>query len=274
MLGSTLLRYFTDNDLFQVTGTARETSSVRGLPEKYLCNINFGIDIRSEDSVHKLVSNIKPDFVINCVGVVKQLPSSQDPLTILPINALFPHILSKICLDSGAKLIHFSTDCVFSGEKGMYKESDIADARDIYGLSKYLGEIKGPNLLTIRTSIIGHELNTNQSLLEWFLSQKSSVKGYRRAIFSGFPTIEIAKILENYIIPNTELSGLYHISSDPISKFELLNMTANIYDKEIDIIADDSIQIDRSLDSSLFRKTTGFHPRPWSDLLLSMHDYG
>ena len=274
MLGSTLLRYFTDKSFFEVTGTARETSSVIGLPEKYHSNIIFGVDIRSEESIHKLLSKVKPDLVINCVGVVKQLPSSQDPLIILPINALFPHILSKICLDLGARLIHFSTDCVFSGAKGMYKESDNPDAKDIYGLSKYLGEINDSNSLTIRSSIIGHELNSNQSLLEWFLSQKSSVKGYTKAVFSGFPTLEIARILEYFVIPNKELNGLYHISSDPISKYELLKIVAKIYKKDIDIIADDSVQIDRSLDSSLFRNNTGFRPQSWSDLLLSMHDYG
>jgi dTDP-4-dehydrorhamnose reductase len=137
-----------------------------------------------------------------------------------------------------------------------------------------LGEINDSNSLTIRSSIIGHELNSNQSLLEWFLSQKSSVKGYTKAVFSGFPTLEIARILEYFVIPNKELNGLYHISSDPISKYELLKIVAKIYKKDIDIIADDSVQIDRSLDSSLFRNNTGFRPQSWSDLLLSMHDYG
>jgi dTDP-4-dehydrorhamnose reductase len=274
MLGSTLLRFFVDKSSCEVFGTARTSSSVQSLPDKYLSHLIFGVDIESNNSLLSLLSEVKPDVVINCAGVVKQLPSASNPLVTLPINSIFPHLLSKMCLLSGARLIHFSTDCVFSGSKGMYIESDIPDARDLYGLSKHLGEISDSNSITIRTSIIGHELNTNKSLIEWFLSQNDQVKGYTKAVFSGLPTIEIANIIEDYILPNTNLNGIYHVSSDPISKYELLNTVANIYNKKIEIIADQTLSVDRSLDSTLFRNATGFKPKPWSELLVSMRDFG
>ena len=166
-----------------------------------------------------------------------------------------------------------STDCVFSGLKGGYKESDFPDANDLYGRSKFLGEVDYPNAITLRTSIIGHELNGSRSLVDWFLSQSGSVSGYGKAIFSGLPTVEIAKIIRDFVIPNPHLHGVYHVSADPISKYELLKLLAIKYDKSIHIDLDNSVVIDRSLNSNKFRSLTGFKPAHWGKLIDTMHNF-
>jgi dTDP-4-dehydrorhamnose reductase len=205
--------------------------------------------------------------------LVKQLSSSEDPLLTLPINAILPHRLAEVCSVTNSRLIHLSTDCVFSGREGMYSEIDIPDASDLYGLSKRLGEVTRDNAITLRTSIIGHELRGQRSLLDWFLAQEGTVSGFSRAIFSGLPTIEIAKVIEKYIVPNSTLTGLYHVSADPIDKYSLLNLVAKIYDKKIIIKEDSSLKVDRSLDSTLFRKATGYTPPCWVDLISEMFHF-
>ena len=204
---------------------------------------------------------------------MKQLSDANDPLIALPINSLFPHMLARCCAEHGARVIHMSTDCVFSGSKGGYLEDDITDAHDLYGVSKRLGEVDYPNAVTLRTSIIGHELNGNRSLIDWFLSQDGSVKGFTEAIFSGLPTVEIARIIKNYVIPNEELCGVYHVSADPINKYDLLNMVAIIYGHKAEIIKDDNFKIDRSLDSSRFRALTGFKPATWHEMITTMKNF-
>ena len=190
----------------------------------------------------------------------------------MAINATLPHRLAQYCWLSGARLVHISTDCVFNGSRGNYRESDFPDAGDLYGRTKYLGEVDYPHAVTLRTSIIGHELESARSLISWFLSQTGSVKGYRKAVFSGLPTIEIARIIRDFVIPNPELTGLYHLSAAPIDKCALLSLVARTYGKEIDIIPDESIIIDRSLNSDHFRNATGFAPESWPDLVSTMHE--
>jgi dTDP-4-dehydrorhamnose reductase len=169
--------------------------------------------------------------------------------------------------------VHMSTDCIFSGAKGMYTEADMSDAKDLYGRSKYLGEVDYPHAITLRTSIIGHELNGGHSLVGWFLSQQGSVKGFRRAIFSGLPTVELARVIRDHVIPHPELHGVHHVSADPINKFDLLTLISNIYGKKIDIAADDNFIIDRSLDSTRFREATGYQPPPWPELVRRMCEF-
>jgi dTDP-4-dehydrorhamnose reductase len=166
-----------------------------------------------------------------------------------------------------------STDCVFSGAKGMYTELDASDAKDLYGRSKYLGEVDYPNSVTLRTSIIGHELNGARSLIGWFIAQQGSVSGFTKAVFSGLPTVELAKVIRDHVIPHPELRGLYHVSSEPINKFDLLTLVASAYGKSIDIKPDDRLVIDRSLDSSRFREATGYQPPAWSELVRRMHEF-
>ena len=215
-----------------------------------------------------------PDVVVNCIGLVKQLAQAEDPLVAIPINALLPHRLARLCDLAGARLIHLSTDCVFDGSRSMYAESDCSDAKDLYGRSKYLGEVNYGNAVTLRTSIIGHELSSAHGLVNWFLSQQGEVKGYTRAIFSGLPTVELARVLRDFVITKSELRGMYHVSAEPISKFELLGLVAQTYGKTIEITPDASVAIDRSLDSSRFRGVTGYAPPSWLNLVRDMHQFG
>jgi dTDP-4-dehydrorhamnose reductase len=187
---------------------------------------------------------------------------------------LLPHRLARHCALAGARLVHISTDCVFSGARGGYLESDPSDAMDLYGRSKYLGEVDYPHAITLRTSIIGHELGTAHGLVGWFLSQRSSVKGYRRAVFSGLPTVELAKLIRDHVIPRTELRGLYHVSAAPIDKYSLLGLISDTYDFRIEIVPDDQVVIDRSLNSSRFRAASGWNPAEWPALIQAMRDFG
>lgn len=274
MLGNAIFRFFSNNPEYETTGTARSTHTTMFFPEKTRKRIITGVDVENIDSLIKIFQATNPDLVINCIGLVKQLAESEDPLSAIPINSILPHRLARLAAVSGGRLIHFSTDCVFSGQTGNYKESDTPDARDVYGTSKYLGEVDYKNAITLRTSIIGHELEGSRSLIGWFLAQTGSVKGFRRAIFSGLPTVEVARIVQNYVIPHPELHGLYHLSAEPINKMNLLTLVAQEYNKSVRIEADDTLVIDRSLDSTRFRLATGFTPKPWPELIREMRDFG
>lgn len=232
--------------------------------QKTLDNVDVG-DIKK---VEAIVKKIKPDVIINAVGIIKQIESSKDVVKTLNINSIFPHQLAEIAENFGARLICISTDCVFNGKKGNYTEEDISNAGDLYGKSKNLGEVVGKNCLTVRTSIIGRELRTAHSLVEWFLGNKGKkVKGFVNAVYSGFPTIYLAEILENIIFKFKNLSGLYHVSSEPINKFELLQLIKDAYKIDIEIERFEDFYIDRSLDSTKFRKATGFEPPDWKKLV-------
>lgn len=274
MLGNAVLRLFAQDNVHQVFGSIRSTGALRLLPRELHSNVICGVNVENIDSLTHLFAVVHPDVVINCVGLVKQLAEADDALAAIPINALLPHRLARLCEVAGARLVHMSTDCIFSGAKGMYTEADASDAKDLYGRSKYLGEVDYPHAITLRTSIIGHELDGVRSLIGWFLAQEGSVKGFKRAIFSGLPTVEIARVIRDHVIPQPELHGLYHVSAEPISKFDLLTLVAQTYRKTIDVSADDQLVIDRSLDSTRFRQVTGFAPKPWPELIRSMRDFG
>ena len=272
MLGNAVFKMFAYDDNYRVQGTIRSKKSISLFPENIRDLLVSGVNIASDEEIFTLFEEVQPNIVVNCIGIVKQLADANDPLVALPINSLLPHRLANICKLSDSRLIHMSTDCVFTGRKGMYTEEDVTDSLDLYGVSKRLGEVDCPNAVTLRTSIIGHELNGNRSLVDWFLSQKGSVRGFSQAIFSGLPTVVIARLIRDYVIPNSDLTGIYHVSADPINKFDLLSLISNIYRKEIQIIKDNSLQIDRSLDSSKFRVATGYRPATWTELIKSMHD--
>jgi len=273
MLGHVLLRYLSEHSDYDVYASAR---SLSGLQKHFSHNLfskfrTDPVDAHYFDSVIRALASIQPDIVINCIGIIKQLPSASDPLTAITVNAQLPHRISLICRTAGARLIHISTDCVFNGGKGMYTESDESNAEDLYGRTKYLGELNYQHCVTMRTSIIGHELKGRYGLVEWFLAQMGHVHGFRKVIYTGFPTIEVARIIHNYILPNSELYGTYHVSSEPISKYDLLRKIAQEYDKKIVVEPDDTFVVDRSLDSSVFRKTTGYQPPSWDELIKMMH---
>lgn len=274
MLGSTLFRALSREQNFQTFGTVRSNSDIRNFAPELHDALIPNIHLEVESGILSAIAIAKPDIVINCVGIIKQLPNANDHLESLAINSTLPHRLAKYCIAIGARFVHFSTDCVFSGKRGAYTEEDFADAYDLYGRTKFLGEVSYENSITLRTSIIGHELNRAKSLLDWFLAQRVEVKGFRKAIFSGLPTIEIARVIKEFVVPNRELTGIYHLSVDPINKYDLLRLIAHTYRKEIQIVPDDNVVIDRSLNSDRFRLATGYHPKSWPDLIENMHrDY-
>jgi dTDP-4-dehydrorhamnose reductase len=274
MLGSAVFRFFAQSPGYSVIGSVRSPDTVHLLPKALHGQIVGGVDVHDMDSVLRLFEQVRPDIAINCAGLVKQLAGGNDPLTALPINALFPHRLLRLCKVARTRLIHISTDCVFDGAKGMYTESDVADAKDMYGLSKYLGEVRDPQAITLRTSIIGPELSSAHGLVGWFLGQSAAVKGYTRAIFSGLPTVELARVMRDFIIPRADLSGLYHVSAEPISKHDLLLLVAREYGKSIEVVPEGKLVIDRSLDSTRFRADTSYAPPSWPQLVRAMHEFG
>ncbi len=271
MFGSAVFKLFAEHGGFDLTGTIRSELAKRYFPVEWHENMIIGLDILDDDSLTRIVETTNPDVVINCAGLVKQQATANDPLIVLPVNSMYPHRLAAICESSGARLIHVSTDCVFDGSKGNYVESDPSNATDLYGRSKYIGELNNkPHAITLRTSKIGHELNSQAGLIEWFLSQSGPISGYKRAIFSGLPTVEVARVIIDYVLPKPDLCGLYHVSSAPISKFDLLSLVAEIYDKNIEIIPDNEFTIDRSLNSERFQTETGYRAPEWPALVEAM----
>lgn len=273
MLGNAVFRYFAAQTAHEVVGIIRSIRSAELLPADLRDRVAEGGDVEDMAALVRLFDRHRPTVVINCVGLVKQLDDAKDPLAAIPVNSILPHRLARLSSLIGARLVHLSTDCVFSGDKGMYLEGDLPDAHDVYGRTKLLGEVDYPHAVTLRTSIIGHELSGHHSLVCWFLSQEKAVRGFSRAIFSGFPTVEIARIVDRFVLPRPALSGLYHLSADPIDKFSLLKLVAATYGKAIRIDEDASFVIDRSLDSSRFRAATGFQPDDWPTLVQRMHDF-
>jgi dTDP-4-dehydrorhamnose reductase len=273
MLGNAMFRLLHDSSPHDVWGSVRTARSASQLPSHLRERVLIGANVEDADSLTDLLIAVRPTVVINCVGLVKQLAEANDPLAAIPINSLVPHRLARLTRLAGGRFIHFSTDCVFSGKHGGYNEGDQPDAYDLYGRSKLLGEVDGPSTLTLRTSIIGHELQGAHSLINWFLSQEGSVRGFRRAIFSGMPTVCIAEVVRDYILPRPDLEGLYHLSAEPIDKHSLLALVAQIYNKPINIVPDDDLVIDRSLNSQRFRKATGFVPMDWPALVSRMKDF-
>lgn len=226
-----------------------------------------GVDVRSLERLMEVFADFRPDAVINAVGIVKQRATSKESIPSLEINSLLPHRLAVLCNGVNARLIHMSTDCIFSGRKGNYLESDPSDAEDLYGKTKFLGELHDSHCLTLRTSIIGRELSRHQSLLDWFLSQTGTVKGFRKAIYSGFTTTEMSRIIEQMLTEHREASGVYHVSSDPINKYELLRLFREKFGHQIEIVADDTFNCDRSLDSTRFRAEFNYEPPSWAAMI-------
>jgi dTDP-4-dehydrorhamnose reductase len=227
-----------------------------------------GMDVTHADHLLEVFRKVRPEAVVNCVGIIKQLGASKDPVASLTINSLLPHRLSRLCEFTGSRLVHVSTDCVFSGDSGNYKESDVSDAVDLYGRTKYLGEVTDPHCVTLRTSIVGREIETRLGLIEWFLSQRGQViRGFNRAVFSGLTTPEFARVIRRVITRERELLGVWQVSSQAISKHDLLVMASRWFGWDGAIVPDDSVICDRSLDSTLFRGRTGYQPPGWEEML-------
>lgn len=274
MLGNAVYRLFAMSPGYTVVGTVRSAATKIPLPEGANGRLLIGVDVEQSDSLVTTFEKVRPDIVINCIGLVKQLATGKDPLVTLPINSMLPHRLARFAALVDARLIHISTDCVFTGNKGDYSESDAPDAQDLYGRSKLLGEVDYSNAITLRTSIIGTELDGEHGLVGWFLAQNGAVKGYSKAVFSGLPTTVLAQVMRDYVLPNPALRGVWHVSAAPITKYDLLKLVAAEYGKAIDIVQDDQLVIDRSLNSARFRTETGWVPPSWPHLIASMRQFG
>jgi dTDP-4-dehydrorhamnose reductase len=230
-----------------------------------------GVDVTNPDALIGAFRAARPEVVLNCIGIIKQLKEAKNPLLSLTVNAVLPHQLAQLCAVAGARLVHISTDCVFSGKKGNYTEDDVSDAEDLYGRTKFLGEVHEAHCLTLRTSIIGRELETRSGLIEWFLSQRGNkIKGFRKAIYTGFTTHELARVIENILLKHADLGGLWQVSSEPINKYELLSIAKPVFGWEGEIVPDDAFVCERSLDSTRFRNKTGYQPPSWQAMLEEM----
>jgi dTDP-4-dehydrorhamnose reductase len=228
----------------------------------------FGVDAFHFDTVIQAFGQVKPEVAINCIGIVKQVPLGKDPVASLEINSLFPHRLAGLCGDSRVRLIHMSTDCVFSGRRGGYTEQDVPDAEDLYGRSKLMGEIQGPGCLTLRTSMVGRELGTQNGLLEWFFNNRNrKVQGYTEAYFSGFTTLKLAEIIAQVMEKHPELQGIYHLASQPISKYELLCLVRDVFEHPVEIEPCSEVRVNRTLDGRHYREVTGFTSPSWEDMI-------
>ena len=229
------------------------------------------ISAETFETVIRAVADVRPDVVVNCVGIVKQAREASDPVSSILVNSLLPHRLGELCRAVDARLIHVSTDCVFSGRAGRYTESDIPDPEDLYGRSKLLGEVADGDSLTVRTSIIGRELRRSNGLLEWFLGQAGkTVRGFREAIFSGLSTAALAEILATVISDHRGLTGMRHVASEPISKFDLLQLLKDAYGLEVDIVPDDEVVSDRSLDGTRFEQETRLRTKTWPEMAAAL----
>ncbi len=225
-------------------------------------------DITDDTALERALGQAKPEAVINCVGLIKQRDEASDEALTLRVNAEFPHRLAKRCGEAGARLIHFSTDCIFAGTKGNYTESDPSDAADLYGQSKHQGEVADAHSATLRTSVIGHELATNLALLDWFLSQHGqAISGFTKAIYSGFTTLEMARIVDRILTQHPALSGVWHVASESISKFALLQLCREKLGWEGVIEPNDEFVCDRSLNADRFNQATGYTPPSWEAMI-------
>lgn len=273
MIGSAMFRVLAADSAHETLGTVRGASDLRFFGELTAKQIVTDVDVENYDALLRALVSVRPEVVVNCVGATKHKAAGNDPLTAIPLNAMLPHRLAKLCEGFGARLIHVSTDCVFSGRQGNYMEGDLPDAEDVYGRTKALGEVDYPHAVTLRTSTIGHELHSNYGLLEWFLNQRNRCQGFRRAVFSGLPSITFAQIVRDFVIPRSDLQGLYHVAGRAIAKSELLEVIAGVYEKEIEIVPDDTLVIDRSLNAERFSAVTGYKAPDWVTLIKAMHKY-
>ena len=265
MMGSTISRLIKNDKRFKILCTYKDYHKIKLI--KLQKNQKKKLNVFDFNELKRIIFRFKPDFIINCVGLIKQLSNKKNINKIKFLNTNLPKKLSIIAKNKNFKIIHLSTDCVFSGKKGNYKESDKCDAIDLYGISKFKGEVDSKFVLNIRTSIIGHELTSSNSLLNWFLNQKE-INGFKKAFFSGLTTLELSKIIINEIIEkNKIINGLFHISGPRISKLNLLKIVKRIYKKKTIINIDNSFKIDRSLNSNKFTKLINIKKKSWPNMI-------
>jgi dTDP-4-dehydrorhamnose reductase len=273
LLGHMLFQVLSEKKDWEVLGTARNKEVKKLFSPKICNNLIDGFDANSEDDLIEIFDKYSPDIVINCISVTRALLSSGSPLDLIPIFSVLPHRLLKLSVLHNVRLIHISTDGVFSGAQGFYSEQDIPDSHDLYGMTKQLGELNSGNAITLRSSFIGPELQGNTGLLNWFLSQEQECKCFSDVIFSGLTTFEFSKIIRDYVIPNGGLHGLYHVASSPISKYDLLKIVAQRYKKDIKLIPINNPVSNRSLNPYKFNVATGYKAPEWTELIEVMAAY-
>lgn len=267
LLGNAIFNVFGESRRYQVAGTIRDNSIRDHFASDLLENLIVVKDLENIDNLKALLDDVTPDVVINCISLSNI--GHQNPMRIMEVFAVFSQRLAHLCRQRNARLIQMGSDGVFSGNRGNYSEEDLPDAEDPYGKAKLLGEVGGLNEITIRTSIIGTNPVYKRGLIEWFLTQKDC-RLHTKAIFSGFPTTVLADIIHDEIIPRSDMCGIFHLAANPISKFDLLNLVAEKYGISINIVRDDTVVIDRSLNAGKFNKITGYSPPTWPDLIDAM----
>jgi dTDP-4-dehydrorhamnose reductase len=271
MIGSAIYKRLHADLSLEVFGGMRDLGAKKFFTASLQGNLVDCGDLTNPKSIALILKKINPQIVINCAGLTKHKKEADNPQIIIPINATMPHHFASACNERSIRFIHISSDCVYSGIKGGYTECDVPDASDLYGKSKALGEVLQGDAITLRTSTIGHELNTDYGLLEWFLAQENECLGFSKAIFSGLPSVVFAEVIRNFVLPNRHLRGLYHVSANPINKYDLLELISKIYGKKIEIKRDHEFKINRSLNYEKFKTATGYSPAVWPDLIEIMY---
>jgi dTDP-4-dehydrorhamnose reductase len=269
LLGNAVFRSMAKAPDVQVVGTIRREAARAKFAPELAAYLTVVEDAGNPDRLARLFDEARPDVVINCIAVGRPAPA--DPMRSILIHSVLPRRLSHLCMVAGSRLIQIGSDGVFSGKRGGYTENDAPDADDIYGISKQLGEVTEAHAITLRTSIIGHELQSGSGLVEWFLSQQGQCRGYTRAIFSGFPSIVLADLIRDVVIPRPDLNGLYHVATRPISKFDLLRLVAERYGKTVELIPDHRPGPNLSLVADRFEKATGYVAPNWPMLVDLMY---
>lgn len=269
MLGHEAIRALAPD--FEVWGACRrpETLPELGIPVNHLLG---GLDARNPGDAYELLETVQPDVVLNAIGIVKQHADAKAAIPSIEVNSLWPHVLADACARADARMVHVSTDCVFSGLRGGYREDDVPDAFDLYGRSKLLGEVtERENVLTLRTSIVGWQIGEPTGLVGWFAAHRNEqLKGFTKAVFSGLTTRALTEVLRDVVLPEESLSGLWHLSAEPVDKYTLLTKLAGYLGWEVDVTPSDEIVIDRSLDSTRFRERTGWIQPSWEEMLESL----
>ena len=270
LLGNMVFRVLAEGGL-DVRATARHAVAARLFAPELASRLVIAGNLEDPRQLAAVLDATAPDAVVNCVAVGR--PAPKDPMRSIAIYATLPQRLAHLCRSRAIRLVQIGSDGVFDGRSGNYRESDVPDADDVYGVAKLLGEITTSGAVTLRTSIIGPELAGGSGLLEWFLSQQGECRCYTRAIFSGLTTLELAKVVRDVIFSRSDLQGLYHVASTPVSKYELLRLVAEGYHKELTLVPDDTVQIDRSLSAERLERATGYVPPPWPEMIDRMRDY-
>ncbi|MDP1795206.1 MAG: SDR family oxidoreductase [Acidimicrobiales bacterium] len=269
MLGHEAIRVLAPD--FEVWGACRRPEELPdlGVPTERLLG---GLDATDPDSAYELIDDVEPDFVLNAVGIVKQRPDAKAAIPSIAVNSLWPHVLADACERNEARMVHVSTDCVFSGSRGGYVETDVPDAFDLYGRSKLLGEVTDrDNTVTLRTSIIGWQLGDPTGLVGWFAAHRDEpLKGFTKAVFSGLTTQALTEVIRDVVILDASLSGLWHTSAAPIDKYSLLTKLADQLGWDVEIVPSEEPVIDRSLDSTRFGEHTGWAPPSWDEMLAGL----